>query len=674
MAQARWDGGGGDGQWATAANWVGDALPLPAEEVLLDNSMVAGNYTVSLPGLTATVTIRSITISPAAGDSIQFIIPPSSTAAPAFTATGPGYGITINNGGVLLNSSGSTAGAAITVNDSIRINNGGQYTHNSRCAHALLVTVLSGLPGTERGVFKLDAPGGGYTFASTNRVYGTLVLSAAASGGSQVYATSAARPLTINGDFIIEPGVTVNLAITAATIIKGNYMQEGGVFNLASQPNNNIVSVKGNFIQTAGAITETSTGRPTIELNGSVNQNIQVAGNIINSVGFSINNNAGVTLLAGLSLPYKLNLLNGVVDTQSFLLTLLAGCSIQADSAVNNSFINGPLRKEGLQAASHFLFPAGKGSTQRWLALKNATGNYTVEFFKSSPAIVGSVTGTGIHHVSSTEYWSINADADPAPAAQVELSFDNVNSGGVTDMPALRVAQLLSGIWTDQGNTATTGIPGYAGSVTSNSLNVFEAGINYFTLASSNAFQNPLPLQLISFSGYPSGSTVILNWMMEPSWQLAGLELQSSADGIHFIALSKIDLVVNQPVYQYTDKRQLNGRQYYRLKAIEKDGSIFYSGITRVGTDGNVYKTIQIRPSVVKGNASLYFNAAAPGNVQISIISTEGREIQKIQVFLPQGNTIIPLHAGRLAAGVYIISVRGADNKVSSTRFVILPS
>jgi hypothetical protein len=671
MAQATWTGAAGDGQWTTAANWAGNQLPAVTDNVLLDNSVVSGNYTVSLPDAAA-VTIKSIIISPSAGNNIQLTIPASNTATPAFTATGAGYGITINNGGLLLNSSGSSSTPSIVVNDSVRINNGGQYTHNTRAAHAAFVTILSKQPGTENGIFKFDVPGGGYTFASTNRTYGTLIFSADASGGSQAYASSAASPLTLNGDFIISTGVTVNLDITAATFIKGNYMQEGGVFNLASQPNNNTVYIKGDLIQTSGTITETSAGLPVIELNGTGNQNIKTLGNITNSISFRINNPAGITLLSTLSLPYKLGLLNGIVNAHPYFLTLLTGCSIDADSTTNTSFVNGALRKEGLAGASNFLFPVGKGNTQRWIALKNATGNYTIEFFKSNPNILSTIKGAGVHHISSIEYWSVNADISSVPVASVALSFDNVNSGGVTDMSALRVAQLASGTWNDEGNTATTGTAGAAGSVVSNSLNAFGPANGYFTLASSDAFQNPLPLKLISFNGHPNNNTIVLNWTTESSWQPDGFELQSSADGIHFTFLSKINAGSNQQTYQYTDKRELNGLQFYRLKAIEKDGTIFYSGNTEVTSDENIVNAIQLRPSVVKNNTTLFINAGAAMQGKINIYNAEGKLVDTRNLVLQVGNNYILILAEHLAAGIYTVRIIGANGLINACRFIKL--
>jgi len=670
MAQARWDGEAGDNQWTTASNWVGNTIPAATDDVLLDNSSLTGNYIVLLPGSLSAITIRTIIISPAVNNTIQLILPSSSTAVPAFTATGPAYGITINNGGIFMNSSGSASTTAILVNDSFRINNGGQYIHNTRSAHAAIVTVLSKIPGTETGIFSFDVPGGSYTFASTNRTYGTLILNADASGGGQVYASSAANPLTINGDFILKAGVTVNLDLTAATIIKGNYVQEGGIFNLASQPNNNVVYVKGNFIQTAGIITETAGGLPAIEFSGVSNQNIQAAGSITNNVAVSINNSSGVSLLSGLSLPYHLGLINGIVNSHDFLITLQTGCSLHADSLSNNSFINGPLRKEGLSAASHFLFPVGKNITQRWIELKDVSGNYTVEFFKANPKTLATDAGTGIHHISSIEYWSVQAEAIPAPNSAIELSFDNVNSGGVTDMATLRIAQLVSGIWTDKGNTATTGTAGSAGSVVSNPISMFDTGNTWFALASSDAFQNPLPLRWLSFNCNTYEDAITINWVTEGSWHPAYFELQSSADGVHFIKLSGIDAVYDRTAYQYTDKRKLTGKQYYRLKAIEKDGSVFYAKDLQIAVNTNAIESIQLWPSVVKGITSLFINAIASNNIQINVYNMDGSLIQTMKVFVHAGNNTLPLQFQALSAGAYIIAVQDKDNRVNYARFI----
>jgi hypothetical protein len=102
---------------------------------------------------------------------------------------------------------------------------------------------------------------------------------------------------------------------------------------------------------------------------------------------------------------------------------------------------------------------------------------------------------TSIHHISSIEHWTITADASPVPQAQVKLSFNDPNSGGVTDLAALRVVQLNGGTWVNAGNASCMGTPGSNGFVVSNLLQSFSSTTNYFTLASTTASFNPLLLE-----------------------------------------------------------------------------------------------------------------------------------------------------------------------------------
>jgi hypothetical protein len=667
-AQFKWDGEANDGQWNSAANWVGDVLPATGDNVLLDNSFVAVDYIVTLPGGSLAVTIKALSISPDNGRHIELVLPASNIATvPAFVATGPGYGIIINNGGIFQNSSGTTSGNAVSVADSLRINNGGQYTQNTRAAHAALVSVLSKSPGTETGIFKFDVPGGSYTFSSANRVYGTLVFSSDASGSTQFYNAIAASPLTINSDLVINSGVTVNLDITNDVIIKRDFIQNGGIFNIASQPNNNTTFIKRNLVQNNGTITETSTGLPVIELNGTSNQNITNAGTISNSVNFRINNPAGITLLTNASLPYKLDLVNGIVNTNSFLLTLLSACSIAADSTSNKSFINGRLRKEGLSAVSHFLFPVGKGIVQRWLELKNATGNYTIEFFKSSPQLLSNATGTGIDHISSLEYWSVEADVLPFATAKLELSFDNVNSGGVTDLPSLRVAQLLNTIWQDAGNTGTTGVVGI-GSVISNVAGFAAPNTSaYFTLASNGPLQNPLPVKDFLFKANKTKDAVEINWETDNALLPVGFELQASADGIHFSTIANIKAIKDQPGYQYRDTRQITGTQWYRLQVIGIS-EFFYSNtipITR-----NDKKVSRLIPSVIAGNTVLQLYSNHNGTLRLIVNDINGKDIAGYQYKIAAGFNSIPLKFSDLPAGMYLLSAWEGNLCIARTRFV----
>lgn len=494
-----WTGLAGNGLWASAANWSNNSLPAASDDVVLDNSVIATDYTVTLPN--NAVSIRTLSLSPAAAHSIRLVLPATNMVAPALTVTGPGYGIVINSGGIFRNQSGLSTGASLSIADSLRINNNGRYIHSSRSPSATsIVQLLSKAPGTERGIFEYDVPGtANYDVSVTRRVYGTLVLSAAAAGSNRTYTGSGANLLTVNGNLEINAGVTFRLDLTGAggnVSIYGDYIQNGGVFNIANGPNSTIVKIAGNLQQSAtGNITETDAGLPVIELNGATTQSVALRGTITNSVVFRMNNPAGAYLQSPLSLPYRLDLSAGVLTTSpANLLTLAAACSISADSSSSNSYIDGPLRKEGLSNTPWFLFPVGAAPAMQWAGLKDASGSFTVTYIKTDPNTLNAAYDTSIAAISNLGYWTITPDAIPSASAYIGFSYHGPNTAGITDMAALRVAQLSGGLWASRGNTGYTGNAGTAGTVTSEWLGAFPGAVAYFTLASAAA-QHPLAIE-----------------------------------------------------------------------------------------------------------------------------------------------------------------------------------
>src|SRR5215204_1358318 len=198
--QIKWDGGGGDGQWNAPASWIGDITPGATDDVLLDHSIISRSYVVIFPSGITTVTVRTLVISPSVPETIEVRLPVTNTAVPAFTATGSVYGLEIHDGGIFRNSSGASAGTPVDISDSIKIHNGGWFIHNTSRAHAGNVMVLSKAPGTEQGSFEFDVPGGaGYTVSIAGRVYGNLILSAVAAGGTKSYTSTGTTAVSING-------------------------------------------------------------------------------------------------------------------------------------------------------------------------------------------------------------------------------------------------------------------------------------------------------------------------------------------------------------------------------------------------------------------------------------------------------------------------------------------
>ncbi|OQP62286.1 hypothetical protein A3860_28375 [Niastella vici] len=496
IAQLKWDGEAGDGQWMTARNWVGDKLPAITDDIILDNAFITGGYTVTLPGGNSSVHIRSIAIAPGPGNTIELILPATNTAIPAFIISGAVYGMVIGNGGIFKNASGTDSGLPVEIADSLKINNGGRYIQNTSGSHAAIVTVLSKAPGTEEGIFEFDLPTASSTVSLSDRSYGKLIFSSNAMNGAVTYTASGTNPVTIRSDLYVGTGVSLSLNFTDTLFIGRDLIQQGGTINLGTAARTLVTVINRHLVQSVtGLICETGKSFPEIVFGGVNNQHIDCKGTLKDSVTIKMNNTAGATLTSPWALPYKLKLAKGNITTSvANILQLLAGCSIEVDSLLSNSFIDGPLRKEGLSAAAHFLFPVGKGGTMRWLALKNVSGNFKVEFFSSNPQQLSNTYGSGIKQISQTGYWTIQADASPLPSAAVELSFNGPNSVVGTNLATARVAKLDNNVWVNGGNTAYTGTAGSRGSIVSNTMASWSGLPKYFTLGSSELADAPLTL------------------------------------------------------------------------------------------------------------------------------------------------------------------------------------
>jgi hypothetical protein len=625
FSQKKWDGEAGNNQWSNAINWTGNAVPSSTDNVVLDNSLVTNNYSISLPS--TAVTVKTITITPSASRTIELTLPATNTALPGLTMNGPGYSLVINSGGTFRNSSGSASGSAVRVIDSIRINNGGRYVHNSASGHTTNVQTLATIAGTESGIFELDVPSASSTISLSGRTFGKLVLRSSAAGGTCNYTAAGTSKVNIRNTLDLGAGVNFNLNCSDTIFVGTDFLQDAGTLNLGNSTRSVVLSIKQNATQNSGGIiTETGTGTQTILINGSGFQLVAFRGTISNQVSL-VKDGAGVLWSkAAMSLPYKLQLKNGRILTSQGLITLQAACIIQADSLAANSFIEGPLKKDGLNNQS-FLFPVGKSGTMRWVQLKNATGNFTVEYFRSNPEALSNVNGSGIHHISSIEYWDVTTTS--SATAEAKLSFLYPGSGEITNLASLRVARLINGIWQDAGNTAVSGTPGSDGWVSSIAAGGFSANSKSFALASATGLENPLPLSSILLRTSLYGGKVTFLWSSDNDIKFQKFQLQRSYDGVNYQTIFE---TISETRFTFSPESK---NSYYRVKAACENGSTSYlsnivyipfkpgaqSTYIVVDVSGRIIKSFKENSLYIKKTIKSYMNELRPGIYFIREIS-----------------------------------------------------
>ncbi len=172
----------------------------------------------------------------------------------------------------------------------------------------------------------------------------------------------------------------------------------------------------------------------------------------------------------------------------------------------------------------------------------------------------------------------------------------------------------------------------------------------------NNQSQMPLPVELLSFTAQRHGQQVDLNWATASEKNSRGFEVQRSTNGLKFSAVLFKDgkgTSSTRTDYAATDRQPLPGLSYYRLKQIDLDGTVAYSPVVSVQSDGVTAMSIYPNPTAGKLTISLpQDQAGSAPHVRISDMM--GRVVKELN--LPATGEV---DLSALPVGTYLVNVGG---------------
>ncbi|MBK8290804.1 MAG: T9SS type A sorting domain-containing protein [Flammeovirgaceae bacterium] len=322
----------------------------------------------------------------------------------------------------------------------------------------------------------------------------------------------------------------------------------------------------------------------TITFTGSNAQNVNKSGTASPVFRRLLMNKASnaVTLTTDASVTTNAIFTAGVLNTTAAnILTFVNGSTSTGGS--NASHIDGPVVKIGNAA---FSFPTGDAGIFRPISISapaNNTHAFRAEYFKAAQAFGGPPTyPAGILTVSSCEYWVLDRTVGTSNV-NVTLSWNSPDCTGsyITNLPNLRVMR-WDGVssWVNHGNGGTTGNATAGTLITSAPITSFSP----ITLGSTTV-DNPLPVELISFTAQVLNENVKLNWVTASELNNDFFTVQRSADGIEYESIMEINgagTTSASSSYEYTDVTPLQNISYYRLKQTDFDKKSSYSKVIAI--------------------------------------------------------------------------------------------
>ncbi len=423
--------------------------------------------------------------------------------------------------------------------------------------------------------------------------------------------------LDINGDLSISTGTTlafVNESITFA----GSSLDVDGALTTGGT---STVTFDGNQIQVLTG-NASSIDLDNVVINNTAAGNNDVQLNIDVNVGVNANFETGIVQSGG-SNPLTF-VDNSTVSYDGVLETTPTGIATDG-----NSYAVGPVIKIG---DDDFVFPIGEGSRIGRMAISSintssATDVYSAEYFFARQANVADTKNGSIVRVSFLEYWDLTNVNDHSGEPQVTLFWDAASE--VTDPATLTVAHYNGASWDDEGNGGTTGTSSLGTITSTNNLTSFSP----ITLASTDASTNPLPVELVSFSGVAEDNKIQLSWSTSSELNNDYFEVLHSLDGIAFTSIGRVDgngnsnQIIN---YSFLHSNPSSGDNYYRLKQVDFDGANELSQVIKVYND-YLYKgmDVTVYPNPSKSAEANVRIVTGDGHtpIQISIMNLEGKQV-----------------------------------------------
>jgi len=184
----------------------------------------------------------------------------------------------------------------------------------------------------------------------------------------------------------------------------------------------------------------------------------------------------------------------------------------------------------------------------------------------------------------------------------------------------------------------------------------------------------PLPIDLVSFTGLNEGKRNLLKWTTASETNNDYFTLEKSQDAVSFAYLNRINGAgTSTHAIDYTsyDNTPFAGVTYYRLKQTDFNGVYTYSAIIAVSNTLNEISLTNLRPNPTSDDVTFDMYSPARGKATIQIMDYLGQVVSDETQTVTEGNSTINVKMSDLSKGVYSLKVSFTGSGVVSITKIV---
>jgi hypothetical protein len=294
----------------------------------------------------------------------------------------------------------------------------------------------------------------------------------------------------------------------------------------------------------------------------------------------------------------------------------------------------------------------------------NANGNnlgiVTASYFVTNNATLRTATQAGAYMNRNIE---ISVQNQPTTPVSVKLYFTDAEKvamdaavAGTNDRTDLRVTKEEATCAAFLGTSASS-----FHTLSANGL----YGTDHFIQVEISSFSSffihkgpvTLPVTLSKVTASATGTTNTVSWTTASEANSSKFIVERSVNGSSFTAIGEVvtnaingnsNTALN---YNFVDVNPVQGKQYYRLQMVDRNGATKYSQTVTVRRGGNKLEIVDVRPNPTTG--LVYFNVlGVSNNVNIAIRNLQGQTVINKNLIQANGFSV---DLSSLATGMYIL-------------------
>jgi hypothetical protein len=191
--------------------------------------------------------------------------------------------------------------------------------------------------------------------------------------------------------------------------------------------------------------------------------------------------------------------------------------------------------------------------------------------------------------------------------------------------------------------------------------------IDNLKIIKSNTALVVLPVNFTGFNGIlQNDETVKLVWTAVVDQDHDYFIVERSSDGISY---SSLGYGPQAAPFHFIDQHPNEGNNYYRIRQVDKDGSISYSTVVNVPVTRQV--KITIYPNPVKDLVNLKLINQKNDHLKIEITDVQGRIFYTNTSFVNQNTIELNVNMKGFSPQVYVLKISNSNGETIATEKII---